>query len=601
MQLPPLIRTGFVSGIKSLLDPTAIPPDSLSEARNVRSDEAGILRIRRGSETLPGLDLGVGPIQEAESAFNKILAIWNRNIYLVNDNETHTQIGSDLVGKTANDEACVIRWSRSGAEIAYIFAGNGVIETNGTTSKLSVPYVPASGETPNLLLNANIGNAWAATTAYTVGAKVYANGNVYECTVAGTSGTTAPSGTGTAIVDGTVTWKYLYPLQDVTTGPARCKFGVLRASLSQRIALAGDPQSPNTVYLSAPLDATYYPSEQVLQLPDDGSKIIGLANWYNSLVIFRDRDIWAMFGSDLTDPSASLVLQDASMGCVSRRSIANVPGVGIVFLGTDNVYALQGVTAIENQQKAVPLGDDIRKQLKVAMADYANESVAIYYDREYRLCFPKAIKEDRVFRLNLQNGPNWYIDSGPRSTRYFIDKGKLYGATLGFGKLHTFTEGLLDDDMGIPFYVAFRREDLQYGPSRLKRLFIYAMSKGREANTSIFYMGTPFNVQMFNEGDDPDVTIMSGTDQDLSISVVYDGEVFDVDQVNVKVGKDTFLELEQSEPIHIYEVVFKPQLKCNFVQIRINANVPGQDIAILGYGLEYSTRGRIHGRSNKSE
>ncbi|MGG0308471.1 glycosyl hydrolase family 28-related protein [Priestia megaterium] len=53
------------------------------------------------------------------------------------------------------------------------------------------------------------GTTWVASTAYTVGQTVYSSGKVYQCTVAGTSGTTAPShSTGTA-VDGTVTWQYL--------------------------------------------------------------------------------------------------------------------------------------------------------------------------------------------------------------------------------------------------------------------------------------------------------------------------------------------------------------------------------------------------------
>jgi hypothetical protein len=57
------------------------------------------------------------------------------------------------------------------------------------------------------------GQAWAASTAYVVGQTVNANGNVYQCTTAGTSGTTAPSGTGSSITDGTVTWAYVAPLQ----------------------------------------------------------------------------------------------------------------------------------------------------------------------------------------------------------------------------------------------------------------------------------------------------------------------------------------------------------------------------------------------------
>lgn len=54
----------------------------------------------------------------------------------------------------------------------------------------------------------NVVPAWAATTAYTVGTLVYANGNVYICTVAGTSGSTAPSHTTGTATDGTVTWQY---------------------------------------------------------------------------------------------------------------------------------------------------------------------------------------------------------------------------------------------------------------------------------------------------------------------------------------------------------------------------------------------------------
>jgi len=52
--------------------------------------------------------------------------------------------------------------------------------------------------------------AWQPNTAYTVGKRVKANGKVYECTVAGTSGMTAPSHTSGTATDGTVTWKYLF-------------------------------------------------------------------------------------------------------------------------------------------------------------------------------------------------------------------------------------------------------------------------------------------------------------------------------------------------------------------------------------------------------
>jgi len=50
--------------------------------------------------------------------------------------------------------------------------------------------------------------AWAPSTAYTSGAQVTASGNLYTCITAGTSGTTAPTGFGKSVTDGTVVWAY---------------------------------------------------------------------------------------------------------------------------------------------------------------------------------------------------------------------------------------------------------------------------------------------------------------------------------------------------------------------------------------------------------
>lgn len=52
--------------------------------------------------------------------------------------------------------------------------------------------------------------AWVGSTAYVIGDQVTNSGNIYVCTVAGTSaGAGGPSGTGQAIVDGTVTWAFV--------------------------------------------------------------------------------------------------------------------------------------------------------------------------------------------------------------------------------------------------------------------------------------------------------------------------------------------------------------------------------------------------------
>lgn len=50
--------------------------------------------------------------------------------------------------------------------------------------------------------------AWAATTDRKVGDVVYVGMNIYTCTIAGTTGSVAPSHTSGTAVDGTVTWEY---------------------------------------------------------------------------------------------------------------------------------------------------------------------------------------------------------------------------------------------------------------------------------------------------------------------------------------------------------------------------------------------------------
>lgn len=60
--------------------------------------------------------------------------------------------------------------------------------------------------------NTNAVTSWAASTAYTVGAVRMNNYTIYQCTVAGTSASSGgPTGDGTSITDGTVTWSSLGP------------------------------------------------------------------------------------------------------------------------------------------------------------------------------------------------------------------------------------------------------------------------------------------------------------------------------------------------------------------------------------------------------
>ncbi|HET8538876.1 MAG TPA: hypothetical protein VFL83_03275 [Anaeromyxobacter sp.] len=104
-----------------------------------------------------------------------------------------------------------------------------------------------------------MGEPWAASRAYAVGAIVSSGDDSYRCTTAGTSGSAGPSGTGSAIADGGVTWSWaggwspLPPGNTVTVASAT----TIRVRLDTRTALPAvyriavwnppGPQRSNTV------------------------------------------------------------------------------------------------------------------------------------------------------------------------------------------------------------------------------------------------------------------------------------------------------------------------------------------------------------------
>lgn len=521
-------RIGFRQGVKATLDPSTVPPDALWEARNVRADDSGILRIRRGVVPF-NAPLGKGAMQGARSALGRIFAAWSRNLYKFSSEGTPTLFESTigLIGVKSDDDIDFLNWAHGGSEVLYVITGNGLWETDGDTAARITPHKPGTGERPNLL-------------------------------------------------------KASDDSQDLSSGPAKSRFGIIRASIGQRAALSGNPGAPNEVYLSEVLNMTYFPDDQVIRLPDDGGRITGLTNWYGALVIFRDKDIWAFFGADVNAEEKALVLQVSSVGCLNPRAIADVPGAGIAFVGHDNIYGLQGVSGIEREAVAVPLSDDVKKYLTKESKGVSS----VYYDREYRLSLPASAIPECVLRLSLQHATGWYVDAGPRTVQFFTHENDLYGLDASEGLIHKFTDALLDAGKVIRFYTAFRRETLQPGPSRIKRLYIYAIRKGRRATVNLACYGPVYNEDDYLQEAD----IVLGTSQNLDIRLVVDGKEFMVKDYHITVKHLGSLILAGHEPVTIYEARFHPSLLGHFAQVRVSANEPGEDIAILGYSIEYSPR-----------
>jgi hypothetical protein len=81
------------------------------------------------------------------------------------------------------------------------------------------------GETSTQVRDRMVPVAWVGSTAYTLGQYRYNGANIYKVTTGGTSASSGgPTGTGTGISDGTVTWAYYGLVADVAV---RLRYGVV--------------------------------------------------------------------------------------------------------------------------------------------------------------------------------------------------------------------------------------------------------------------------------------------------------------------------------------------------------------------------------------
>lgn len=120
---------------------------------------------------------------------------------------THGLVIGDAPGVTLGPADCVVGDCRF-----FNFGKDGIHHVEGprlTLRNTSAYYNARWGYWSDYQWNVQAEGDWAATTAYTVGDLVLSSGgNIYYCTVAGTSSGTEPTHTSGTATDGTVTWKF---------------------------------------------------------------------------------------------------------------------------------------------------------------------------------------------------------------------------------------------------------------------------------------------------------------------------------------------------------------------------------------------------------
>lgn len=109
----------------------------------------------------------------------------------------------------------------------------------------------------------------------------------------------------------------------------------------ERLFAAGHPTLPNALFFCEPADPTYWKTTAVINaISDDGDVITGIKEFFDAIVVFKTRSIYAWTGWDPTTDVEFNRLA-AAMGTRAYRTIQYV-GSKLVYLGDDGLYALSG-------------------------------------------------------------------------------------------------------------------------------------------------------------------------------------------------------------------------------------------------------------------
>jgi len=148
--------------------------------------------------------------------------------------------------------------------------------------------------------------------------------------------------------------------------------------------------SLNEIKYSAPLFPEVFPEDNIINVgDDDGGQIMGMRATKNALIVFKQRGIYLVKGTPSSGFQSFTLNKD--VGCIAPNSIAEVPGLGLMFLSESSIYLLEG--ALENTgtpTAVVEVGREIPEILETINKSAAIRSSATVYqkDKEYWLSVP---------------------------------------------------------------------------------------------------------------------------------------------------------------------------------------------------------------------
>lgn len=201
------------------------------------------------------------------------------------------------------------------------------------------------------------------------------------------------------------------------------------ASFKDCLFLDGGANESSTLFFSRPGFIDQFGATDYIRLPSDGGSVTGLYGYYNNLIVTREMGVDVLTGSY---PDFSVQTVSRQVSCRSPKTLAAVPGVGVVFLAQDGVYAVDGGLDGGSVFKISELGQAVNAELSRLTPECSARAVGEYspVERAYHLYIPA----DGSDRPNL--GLVYHVEKEGWSLRTGFPVGCLartFGGDLVFG------------------------------------------------------------------------------------------------------------------------------------------------------------------------
>lgn len=184
----------------------------------------------------------------------------------------------------------------------------------------------------------------------------------------------------------------------------------LIANFKNRLFLAGG--ADNFVKFSASGMPEVFPKRNIIDLGDaDAGKITGMYASTNSLVVFKEHGIYLV--TQRSDGGFQYKTISRDVGCVSPRSIRDIPFTGLAFLSQKGLFVMKGfLESTDTPTEIVNLSTPIKEVIDRICPTAAFGSVACLNrdNKEYSICVPTIGEKNNLLLV-------WHYEIGSWSIR----------------------------------------------------------------------------------------------------------------------------------------------------------------------------------------